>query len=183
LEINITGREVIVLQDRLVYDGWLKIYKRNINGKEFDILKNHDAVSAFIINHKEEVLIVKQFRPAQLQVTLEIPAGIMDVEGELPEECIIREIYEETGLSLESNKLSNIITYRPMMGFSGSKMHVFMGRVDKVKGEQLSVKDEEILSAHWVPMEDLKHFIEKGEIFDSKTLMAYFYYKKSLDII
>ena len=36
-----------------------------------------------------------------MKETLEIPAGLLDVEGESEEECIVRELEEETALKVD----------------------------------------------------------------------------------
>ena len=34
------------MEDTCIYDGWLKLYKRNINGKNYEVVKNHkDLIS------------------------------------------------------------------------------------------------------------------------------------------
>jgi ADP-ribose pyrophosphatase len=83
----------------------MKLYKRAIGNKEYEILKNHDAVSAIVLNEFNEILLVKQFRPSVMKETLEIPAGLLDVEGESEEECIVRELEEETALKVDKNNL------------------------------------------------------------------------------
>lgn len=70
------------MKDELVYNGWLKVYNREIEENKYDILKNYDAVSAIVLNQFDEILLVKQFRPAIMQETLEVPAGCVDIHGE-----------------------------------------------------------------------------------------------------
>ncbi|WP_347460459.1 NUDIX hydrolase [Clostridium sp. DMHC 10] len=111
--------------EKLVYDGWLKIYNKNINGKTYDILHNYDAVAAFVTDEFGDILMVKQFRPVVMKETLEIPAGCLDVEGETPEDCLIRELKEETNLNVNKNALNKIISYTPMLGFSKSILHLY----------------------------------------------------------
>lgn len=160
-----------------VYSGWLKIYKRRIGNKTYEILKNHDAVAIFLMNTQKEVLMVKQFRPAQMKETLEIPAGVLDIEGETLESCAIRELKEETGIILSENSLKKMVSYKPMMGFSNSTMHMFMAMVDK---NSLVVdnmmQDEDVTDCLWVSIERLAELIAKEEVYDSKTLMAYYYF-------
>lgn len=165
------------MQDNLVYNGWLKLYHRNINGKEYDILKNYDAVAVAIINEFNEILLVKQFRPATMNYTLEIPAGCLDVPNESIEHCLAREIKEETNLSVDSNSLEKIISYKPIMGFSNSTMHLFKVHVPKSSLKSNIVHDDDVISVIWMPFYELENKIHEGTIYDSKTLMTYFYLK------
>jgi ADP-ribose pyrophosphatase len=168
---------VIVLEDKLVYDGWIKVYKRDVQGRNYDILKNHDAVSVFLLNDQEEVLLVRQYRPALMMETMEIPAGVLDIAGESAEQCAAREVLEETGVILESGSLKKILQYKPMMGLSNSTMYIFTGCVEKKKANiNLDLEDDEVTEAFWMPIENLGLNIQEGNIFDSKTLMAYYYY-------
>lgn len=165
------------MKERLVYDGWIKVYKREIGDKSYDILKNHDAVAVFLINDEDEVLLVRQYRPALMMETMEIPAGVLDVEGESVDECAAREVFEESGIKLESSSLKKMLQYKPMMGLSNSTMSIFLGRVEKENSKiNINLEDDEVTEAFWMPMNLLKLNIEEGKIFDSKTLMSYYYY-------
>lgn len=162
--------------DKLVYDGWLKVYKRSIKNKTYDIIKNYDAISVFILNENKEVLLVKQFRPALMKYTLEIPAGVMDIEKESIEECALRELKEETGLSVNINELKLLVAYKPMMGFSDSTMYVFSLEIKKTQLESDLIKDDDVTEVQWITLNKLKESIDNKTICDSKTLMAFFYY-------
>lgn len=165
------------MREKLVYDGWIKVYKREIEGRTYDILKNHDAVAVFLLNEHEEVLLVRQYRPALMMETMEIPAGVLDKEEESAEQCAAREVQEESGISIDSGSLKRILQYKPMMGLSNSTMSIFMGRIEKEKTNiDYKLEDDEVTEAFWMPIEKLRLNIEEGKIFDSKTLMAYYYY-------
>lgn len=169
------------MDDILVYDSWLKVYKRKVGDKVYDILKNHDAVSVFIMNQDEEVLIVRQFRPSVMQETMEIPAGIMDIEGETPEQCAVREVLEETGIAIDEKYLKRLTVYKPMMGFSSSTMYVLIARVKQTVTPEKSLLEKDVTSAEWISMDTLKDYINRGLIYDSKTLMAYYCYRNLKD--
>lgn len=84
------------MEERLMYDGWMKIYSRHINSHCYEILKNYDAVSIVITDEFDDILLVRQFRPALQKNTLEILAGTLAIRGESAEDCILREVKEET---------------------------------------------------------------------------------------
>jgi NTP pyrophosphohydrolases including oxidative damage repair enzymes len=164
--------------DRVAYDGWLKIYKRQIGDKTFDILGDYNAVASLILNEYDEILLVKQFRPSLMRETLEVPAGAMDVEGETAIECLVRELQEETNLIIKPEELSPIISYKPNLGFSSSKMHMFMARINKDRlAYNKPQAGEEVYEVVWMKFDELENSIIQGRIEDVKTIMVYFYLK------
>ncbi|OFI05344.1 ADP-ribose pyrophosphatase [Clostridium acetireducens DSM 10703] len=163
------------MNDRVIYDGWLKLHKRKVNNREYEIIKNYDAVSAIILNEFGDILIVKQFRPAVMEETLEIPAGCIDIEGESSEDCLVREIEEETGLKIKKEELKKVISYKPIMGFSASTMHIFKAHINKEELKTNKVNDDDVSEVKWMPFEEFQHKIKNGVIYDDKTVMSYFY--------
>ncbi|GAA0181878.1 NUDIX hydrolase [Clostridium sediminicola] len=166
------------MKDKIIYDGWLKLYERKINGRRYEIIKNYDAVAAIIMNERQEILLVKQFRPAYMDYTLEIPAGCLDVDGEDNETCLIRELKEETGLIVPKEKIYKIISYRPIMGFSNSVLHLYKAQINTEEIEKLELNDNDVIEVHWMPLDEFERKIEAEEIMDSKTVMSYLYLKK-----
>ncbi|KAI1178953.1 NUDIX domain-containing protein [Nemania sp. FL0916] len=61
-----------------------------------------------------EILLQKQFRPPLNQVTIELPAGLVD-EGESVQEAAVRELKEETGFVGTVSEMSPIMFNDPGM--------------------------------------------------------------------
>ncbi|GGF23987.1 hypothetical protein GCM10011611_32600 [Aliidongia dinghuensis] len=59
-------------------------------------LAGPDGAICLPLTRTGEIVLVRQFRPAIGQMTLEIPAGSID-PGETPEAAALREVMEETG--------------------------------------------------------------------------------------
>lgn len=165
------------MDDKIVYDGWLKVFKRNYNDRTYDILKDYDAVAAVVVNEYDEVLLVKQERPAVMGETLEIPAGVLDKEGEHETNSIARELFEETGLLIKPDEAKFILSYKPMVGFSNSLLKIYLVKVKKNSVKTGKIEDEDVYEALWMSLEDLGNEISKGSILDAKTILAYFYIK------
>lgn len=74
-------------------------------------------------------------------------------EGESPEECMLREVKEETGLTLNSYKLRGVVTYVSTV-FGIEYMYVFTS--DNFEGDLVECNEGEL------------KWIEKEKIFDLK---------------
>ena len=66
--------------------------------------KATDFVVIVAVTRQDQILLVRQFRPAAAAVTLELPAGHVD-PGETPEQAARRELLEETGYEADTFKL------------------------------------------------------------------------------
>ncbi|HEX9063172.1 MAG TPA: NUDIX hydrolase [Clostridia bacterium] len=165
------------MDDKIVYDGWLKVFKRNYNGRTYDILKDYDAVAAVVVNEYDEILLVKQKRPAVMGETLEIPAGVLDKEGEHETNTIARELFEETGLLINPHEAKHVLSYKPMVGFSNSLLKIYLVKVKKDSVKIGKIEDEDVYEVLWMSLSNLGDEISKGSILDAKTILAYFYIK------
>jgi len=67
-------------------------------------IRGKDFVVIVAVTRENQILLVRQFRPAVRAVTLELPAGHID-PGETPEEAARRELIEETGFTAKAFKL------------------------------------------------------------------------------
>jgi ADP-ribose pyrophosphatase len=129
---------------------------------------DHPEASAIIpFLSDKEILMVRQYRYALGRETLEIPAGKLD-PGESPEQCIRRELVEETGY--EAGEIQWVYTYAPALGYSNELIHIYSGhelrKVDRV------IDQREIASVEQVPVEKLKSMIKEKLILDGKTLIG-----------
>lgn len=114
-----------------------------------------------------EIIMVRQYRYALGRETIEIPAGKID-EGESPEECIKRELVEETGF--EASIIEWVCTYAPAVGYSNELIHLYLGR--DLKRLEKQVDDNEISSLEILALEDVLGMIRNHKIIDSKTIIA-----------
>ena len=71
-----------------------------------------------------EIVTVKQFRPALKQVTMELPAGFIG-KDEDPRDAAIRELYEETGFICDD--MRPLGPGRVMMSRCSAVQHSFVG--------------------------------------------------------
>ncbi|GAB0088253.1 uridine diphosphate glucose pyrophosphatase [Sergentomyia squamirostris] len=134
-------------------------YTQNGVEKSWDLLKVHDSVAIIIYNKSRQcLLLVKQFRPAvyhgvissaeghnpttidlqkypaQLGITVELCAGIVDKSKPLVE-IAKEEILEECGYDVPIDRIETVLTYRSGVGATGAQQTLYYCEVtddDKV---------------------------------------------------
>jgi mutator protein MutT len=108
------------------------------------------ATAAFIINDKEEMLVVRRAKePAK--GTLDLPGGFCDM-GETVEEGMIREIKEETGL--EVRDIQYLFSSPNEYMYSGMGIHTLdMDYLVRVHGDSIAITaEDDAAEAMWIPI-------------------------------
>ena len=134
-----------------------------------EIVRHRGAV-AIVANDDEHVWLVRQPREAVGEPDLlEIPAGRLDRDGELPLEAAQRELAEEIGRGAE--RWEPIVTYYTGAGFTDERVHLFHAS-DLYAAEAHSGEDERIEIVRW-PLEDIAGAIAACR--DAKTLIGLYW--------
>ena len=148
------------------------------NHWRYEILVKKDAVGALVEDKDQRILLVKQFRPALLRETWEIPAGVMDKDGLDEKAIIVEELLEEANLQGSKKQLDYLISFMPEMGISSSKIHLYYTKIDVLGLDQSIIDDLDVTAIKWFSHKELEKEIAEGNLLDVKTLLAYYYLKK-----
>ena len=131
-----------------------------------EIIEHPGGVGILAIDNDGAIVLVKQYRKALENFSLEIPAGKLEVNEE-PKETAIRELREETGF--EASKLDYIMEFYTSPGYCDEKIYLFLAENLKDLGSQ---PDEgEFIEKTSVTIDQLMEKINRGEILDSKTII------------
>lgn len=129
----------------------------------------HPGASAVIpITDEGEVILVRQYRYPVGRVTLEVPAGKLDVIGEEPLACACRELAEETGCSAREMKYLTAID--TTVGFTNERIYIYLARGLAVGPQRLD--DDEFINVVKMPLADAVEKVMSGEITDAKSCIA-----------
>lgn len=164
------------LNQKVVYqNNWMTVFEDDIefpNGAKgiYGYVTRKNGVVVLVINPKNEVLIIKQFRYPIQNWEWGIPGGGVD-KNEDPKAAVEREITEETGLKIES--IEKIGQYYPLSSCSTELVFLFIA---KVTDEKLEVKqrleDESISEMKFVSIAEALRMIDAGEMTDAYTCNA-----------
>ncbi|MBR1729190.1 MAG: NUDIX hydrolase [Selenomonadaceae bacterium] len=163
-----------------VFDGVLLHVKKDTvelpNGHQAprEWIKHPGAAAVIPLLPDGNIILVKQFRYPIGQVTLEIPAGKLDAEGEDPLDCANRELSEETGYT--AGKIWKLTSIATTVGFSNEWIHIYAAE-DLTPGKQ-HPDDDEFINYLKVPLNDAVKMVEEGKIFDSKSVIAILFLSK-----
>jgi ADP-ribose pyrophosphatase len=159
-ELQHTGNIVEFYEDTIEIEGKRHTY--------YDFINHIGAAAIVPVTDSGEILMVKQYRNALDQFTLEVPAGALDAVGEPGIECARRELEEETGY--RSERLEWLITIRTTVAFCNERIEIYVAH-DLIPSEQ-KLDDNEFIEVKAYSIEELKEKIYSGEIQDSKTIAA-----------
>lgn len=141
-----------------------------------EIVEHPGGVGIIPITDDNSIVLVKQYRKAVERFLLEIPAGKLELNEE-PRETAIRELKEETGF--EAKNIEYLLEFYTSPGFSNEKIYLFLA-TDLTEGEPTPDVGEFIETEKY-KIDDLIKMVERGEIVDSKTIIAINFAKKYID--
>ena len=133
------------------------------------------ASVAVVAYDEESVYLVRQPREAVgRDDVLEVPAGVMDVEGESALETAKRELREEIGM--EADAWVDATSFFASIGFTDEVVHVFLATGLRRVGEADADGEEQIEVVPW-PLADLDGLIDGNA--DAKTLVGLLWLRRA----
>lgn len=137
------------------------------------VVRPRRAVGVVAVDEDRRILLVEQYRHPMGRRMLEIPAGLMDVEGEDPHQTAARELAEETDLAAGSWR--QLVTLAPTVGYSTETITLFVATdLSAVAEDERTVREAEEadMSQWWVDLDTAVEACLDGRIVDAKTVVA-----------
>lgn len=143
----------------------------------FDFIQHHGAAAMIPVDEDGNILMVRQYRNAVDQYTLEIPAGGLN-EGEDNETCAIRECEEETGY--RAGKVYHLFDLYTTVAFSNEKIGIYY--TTDITPSKQHLDEDEFVNVEKHSLEELTEMILAGKIVDAKTIAGILAYKAKIDL-
>jgi ADP-ribose pyrophosphatase len=132
-----------------------------------ELIHHQGAVGVVALDAEGYVLLVRQYRIGAEQVMIEIPAGLLEPDED-PLQTAVRELREETG-------------YRPLVlealggiyvapGYTSEYIHLFFAQ--GYEHDPLTQDEDEFVETLRVPLRQALEMVERGEIFEAKSVIA-----------
>ncbi|MGN6446382.1 NUDIX domain-containing protein [Amnibacterium sp.] len=118
-----------------------------------EVIRHPGAVAILALDDEERVLLIRQYRHPTRARAWEIPAGLLDMDGEAPLAAAQRELAEEADLAAE--RWNVLADFQNSPGGSDETIRVYLARgVSSVPA--FARHDEEAdIETRWVPLDDV----------------------------
>jgi len=134
-----------------------------------EIVEHSGAVAILPLRDDGSVVMIDQYRHAVGRRLRELPAGLLDTEGEDPLTTARRELVEEVGYTAQDWSVLVDVVASP--GFSDEAVRVFLARGLTEIGRPAGGDNEEAdLSVVRVPLADAVRQVLAGEIVNASTI-------------
>jgi ADP-ribose pyrophosphatase len=161
VELEVTRSDVVyagrvwdVRSDTFVYNGEATVR---------DYVDHTGAVAIAAIDDDGRILLLQQYRhPLRLR-DWEVPAGLLDIDGEPPADTARRELAEEADLT--AARWSELVSINTSPGGSDEVVHIFLAEGLSPAPETYAREAEEAdIRLEWVPLEDAVTAVLEGRM-------------------
>ena len=164
------GAIVDIYQDRMqLPDG---------SEENFDFIKHKGAAAVIPVLDDGRIIMVKQYRNAIDDYTLEIPAGGLNGADEPTRVAAHRELEEETGYYAEMEDVTFLLSLYTTVAFCNEKIDIYVAK--NLRKTEQHLDDDEFIDVGIYTLDELCKLVLDGKIVDAKTIAAVMSYKVSL---
>lgn len=144
--------------------------------EDFFSIEGTQVVAVLAVNRADNrVLLVKQYRHAVGQVTVDLPGGAVR-NDEQPAIAARRELLEETGY--KATGVRRLFSYYPDSGRKGDIKHVFLAEnvQPSIPQPKSSAEEDANTEPVWIPLDRLMREIQSGRILEGTLVSAIGFY-------
>lgn len=135
-------------------------------GVRFDreYVRHTGAVAVLAVDDQDRMLLIRQYRHPVGYTLWELPAGLLDMDGEAPHLAARRELREEAGH--DAAAVEALVDVRPSPGGSDEVIRIYLASgVHPAVEEGFERTDEEAeLEVRWEQVDDVARAVLAGEL-------------------
>jgi 8-oxo-dGDP phosphatase len=141
------------------------------------VLEHPGAAVILAVDDDDRALILQQYRHPALMRLVELPAGLLDKEGEDPLDAARRELQEEA--LLVADRWTHLFTTYSSPGLLSERIAYYLARGLSPAADRGGFEpehEEADMTLEWVPVDDLVEGVREGRITDgplAQALLAY----------
>ena len=137
---------------------------------DFYVIETRDWVNVVPLTADRRLVLVRQFRHSIANLSLEVPAGLIDESDASPQAAALRELREETGYA--GDKIVPLGVVHPNPALMNNRCYMFAAYdVELVSAPQWDVTEELVVET--VAVEEIGELIRGGAITNALTLVAF----------
>ncbi|MGW0160778.1 NUDIX domain-containing protein [Mycobacterium sp. NPDC003323] len=130
-----------------------------------EVVEHFGAVAVVAVDENDRIAMVYQYRHPVGRRLWELPAGLLDINGEPPVDTAARELREEAGLAAENWAV--LVDVISAAGFSDESVRVFLATGLRGVTRPDADDEEADLQLDWVPLPEAVQRVLSGEIVNS----------------
>jgi 8-oxo-dGDP phosphatase len=136
------------------------------------VLEHPGAAIVLAVDDDERVLCLWQYRHAVGRRLVQLPAGLLDVDGEEPAEVARRELVEEAGY--EADEWVHLTSAYSSPGIIAELSHYYLARgLRQVgRGDFEPEHEEADMQTGWVPFDEVHAAVLAGRLTDAHLALA-----------
>ncbi|GAC1397933.1 MAG: NUDIX hydrolase [Mycobacterium sp.] len=130
-----------------------------------EVVEHYGAVAILALDDENNVVLVYQYRHPLGRRLWELPAGLLDLGGEVPHITAARELAEEAGLA--ATEWRTLVDLDSAPGFSDESVRVYLATGLTDIGRPDAHDEEADLTLRWFPLDEAVRMVLRGEIVNS----------------
>lgn len=165
-----------IVSTETAFDGKIWDVRRDVfryNGEDItrEYVEHTGAVAVLPLDEQERVLLIKQYRHPVRHRDWEIPAGLLDINGEDPLVAVQRELAEETDLVADQwNVLADIFT---SPGGNDEAIRIYLARGVRPAEQVFEREEEEAdIETVWLPLDEAVDAVLARTVHNAPLIIA-----------
>jgi len=159
-----------VLHEGKIWDVVLEEFEYGgaVLAREF--MDHPGAVAVLAMDDEQRVLLIRQYRHPIRTRDWELPAGLLDLEGEDPLEAAKRELAEEA--DLEADEWSDLAEFYTSPGGSNELLRVYLAKGLRATPAFARFAEEQDIELRWVELDEAVEAVLGGRLRNSILTIA-----------